>query len=221
MVRIPNFVMTLLPIKLWICILRIMLSHLFQYIKRKIYYVDSRIECHPPPQRYWISLFAIIISSPCCLVSTSTDLHPQGTKSADGERLDIVATGLYVCTGKLREHLWILGIECLHRSPKCPLQHGNSSWLTPTGEWGWKENQLWLLSYKHRAGFFCAPSYRDVNRFHKRYAGLITVESIDTVMSLATFELELHVSRKSNHINHDRLSNLVKFYFPRIDLKIH
>ena len=46
---------------------------------------------------------------------------------------------------------------CLHHSPKCPFQHDNSSWQTPTEKWGWKENQIWLKSYQHRACFFYTP----------------------------------------------------------------
>ena len=51
----------------------------------------------------------IIISGPCYLVSTSEELHPKGTKSANGERLDNVATELEGENEKA-----FMDIGCLH-----------------------------------------------------------------------------------------------------------
>ena len=64
----------------------------------------------------------IIISSPCCLLSTSEELHPKGSKSANGEILDDIATELYGENEKT-----FMDIRRLHHSPICPFKHGNSS----------------------------------------------------------------------------------------------
>ena len=53
----------------------------------------------------------IIISSTRCLVSTSEELHPQGTKSANGEGWTMLQQS---CTGRMRKHLWILDVSITH-----------------------------------------------------------------------------------------------------------